>query len=201
MILICLVVEATSLLIVKIGTMYAAYAAARSCIVWQPTVASSAQERMELAGKQAMVPFSSSLPFLQVNATPPGGSDQAYMAAYRKYAAGIPPRQPANAYWTNRYNYAWSATRVTQVSVTNRSDPGTAVATPMYSVSVAHDAPLITPLIGRILGSRQVGSYWVREIKSQITLPAEATQRIGDPLADNPPSQPLGITYQPNLGN
>src|SRR5438445_63931 len=77
-ILICLVVETTSLLIVKVGTMYAAYAAARSRIVWDPTMPAVGQERMELAGKQAMVPFASSHPLHQFGPAAPGGQDQAY---------------------------------------------------------------------------------------------------------------------------
>lgn len=200
-ILICLVVETTSLLIVKVGTMYAAYAAARSRIVWDPTMPAVGQERMELAGKQAMVPFASSHPLFQFGPAAPGGQDQAYMAAYRQYAAGIAPYPPTDAYWSNRYHHAWTATTVTLVRITDRKDPGASVATPMYTISVAHDAPLITPLIGRILGTRQVGKYWVRTIASQITLPAEPTNRIGDPLADNPPARPLGITYEPDLRN
>ncbi|OAI51120.1 hypothetical protein AYO44_17315 [Planctomycetaceae bacterium SCGC AG-212-F19] len=201
LLLVCTVVESTGLLIAKVGTMYAAYAAARSRIVWDPTMPSVAQERMETAGKQGMVPFASSHPLFQFGPAAPGGQDQAYMAAYRQYAAGIAPVAPPDQYWVNRYHYAWAATTVTLVRVTNRQDPGATVAMPMYTVSVAHDAPLISPLVGRILGDRQIGTFWVRRITSELTLPAEAVNRIGDPLADNPPARPLGITYEPDFRN
>jgi hypothetical protein len=201
LLLVCTVVECTGLLIAKVGTMYAAYAAARSRIVWEPTLPNVAQERMELAGKQAMVPFSSSHPLFQFGPAAPGGQDQAYMAAYQQYASGIAPVAPSSQFWANRYHYAWSATTVTFVGVTNRKDAGASVATPMFTVSVAHDAPLLSPLVGRIFGDRQVGSFWVRRITSNLTLPAEPVNRMGDPQADNPPARPLGITYEPDLRN
>jgi Flp pilus assembly protein TadG len=200
-ILICLVVETTSLLIVKIGTMYAAYAAARSRIVWDQIVPASADERMQLAGKQAMVPFASSNPLNRISSSAPGGNDTAYMAAYQKYANGVPPKQPSSAFWSNRYQYAWAATNVQLLRVDNQTDPTTGAVTPMYVVQVDHDAPLTVPLIGKILGDRKVGAYWVRRITSKIELSAELMQRIGDPQADNPASRPLGINYQPDLRN
>lgn len=201
LVLICLVVETSSLLVVKIGTMYAAYAAARSRIVWEPVAPSVAQERMELAGKQAMTPFASSHSLHRSGSPAPSDAAQNYMNAYRNYSANVAPAQPSDAYWSNRYQHAWGATRVTLLRIVDRVDPVTRAATPMFTVEVKHDAPLIVPVIGRILGDRQVGGYWVREMRSEITLPGEAFQRTGDPKADNPTTRPLGITYEPDLRN
>jgi len=71
LLLVCLMIQATMMLIVKMGTVYAAYAAARSAIVWrsaEPFAASNARARAVAqknayrAAAMAMAPFGSGHP-------------------------------------------------------------------------------------------------------------------------------------------
>ena len=60
--LVCLIVECTLMLVVKTGTMYAAYAAGGSAIVWvpaEPKDANKSQAKVKKAAVQAMTPFAS----------------------------------------------------------------------------------------------------------------------------------------------
>src|SRR5690606_9836967 len=113
--LICTIVECALMMVVKIGTVYAAYSAARSAMVWLPAEPSR-PDKIQLAAVQAMTPFASSL---EEHCRGVGVSGQTlatengnYFDAYRRYPASHQSRRYA---WRKR-EYAARATRVTIVA-------------------------------------------------------------------------------------
>src|SRR5262245_56396176 len=86
--LMCTIVEMALMLTAKLGTVYAAYAAARSASVWSSaTEWEKAQEKAKTAAVQAMVPFSSGTQSIIQSAAPDDFADSGfYTAAYELYA-------------------------------------------------------------------------------------------------------------------
>ncbi|MBL8798566.1 MAG: hypothetical protein JNM56_32015, partial [Planctomycetia bacterium] len=88
--LVCGVIETSLILVVKIGTVYAAYASARSAVVWSSAEpANQRQTRAERAMVHALTPFASSNSLhasrAGVGGQMPAGARE-YAEAYRKYA-------------------------------------------------------------------------------------------------------------------
>jgi hypothetical protein len=193
LLLVCLVVETTLFLVVKIGTVHAAFAGARANIVWRttPTRAEDvnnrlAKEQAALAKTQqavvnAMAPFASSnLLHLQGAGIdgPSSPSAQRYYQAYAKYAKG----DAAPAFIMAKYRFAAKAT---QVSV---GPPG-ATAADDITVTVTYHRPFIIPGIGRFIGEPAPwpgARFYTYAISSQVTLQNEAPRN---------PQQSLGIGY------
>lgn len=197
---VCLVIESTLLLVVKMGTVYAAYSAARAAIVWNSAttslLAGNQRDKMvQLAAVQAMTPFASGNPMhaagtgLGNNQSVVGLADgPAYTRAYRAFVDN--PIGSA-AYMEAKYQYAQRSThaRVTSLLV---GSPG-AWNAPL-TVKVSFDSPFTMPGVSRFLGSK-VNGIWCRRIESEVTLPNEGP-RI-DAFSATPPNitRPLGILY------
>jgi len=113
MLLVCAVIQSTIILVVKMGTVYAAYAAARSSIVWlaaDPPY--RAKDRIQYAAVNAMAPFgsSSSMHAEWLGISDSGTRDSnAFDQAYRSYH----PAGPApEAYLARKYQCAVLKTEV-----------------------------------------------------------------------------------------
>lgn len=197
--LIATVVESTLMLVVKTGTTYAAFAAARAAIVWLPDdriPSSDAPDYIPPASRQGMVHLAA------VNAMWPyaSGSEQhaaggagafaydpeaaqACIEAYRRYSGGKAPE----AYLDRKWRYAAKAT---QIKIEHSSEEFNAD----LSVTVEFEMPLNIPGVGRFLGGRASwggAKYFTRKISSNATLEKEG------PKSDN---QSLGIAYYRDFG-
>ncbi len=177
--LVCLVIETSLMLVVKMGTLYAAYASARSAIVWRSADASRINERVQRAAVEALTPFASSSA-IHADGPPMPGVDldaAAYARAYRRYSSG-----PAStSYLHAKYLYASKATSVLTDKPSSAPD-GTVAAT------VTYEMPLHLGVIGRVFGKRSPwgGRYYTVTIASSAALPDE-TPRSADGT--------LGINY------
>jgi hypothetical protein len=167
---------------------YAAYAAARSAIVWLPTDASEAvkQERIHLAAAQALAPYASGDPLhvAAVNRSAYVGdeADQNWFQAYERYSAG---RAPSGLLHRKR-QYALGATKVTYVKVGPIPSDVEQRGTRPLQVTVTYEKPIVTPLMGLVFGHRAPfagAGFYSRTIEATAVLhlegPKSATRTLG----------------------
>lgn len=206
----CLVYEASMLLMAKFGTMYAAHAGARSAVVWQSANhvdggTAVRTERIEQSVLSAMAPFVSSRAqdVIGLGITPklPSVSQSAqFVAAYKLHETGSSGQNPAGNRPYSResapvsvlgFKFA-NATARTSIEVNDKplSDLPTAAwpAGEPVKVVVTYKAPMYVPGARKIL--KPFGLFY--EMKSAATLPNET------PLSavNNPSNRPLGIDYR-----
>lgn len=179
---VCMVIETTLVLISKLGTTYAAYAAARCNVVYHSLDPSGAEQRVRRVAVEALVPFASSS---RLHADGPTGFasqfDVAeYESAYRRFAPGS---HVSSAILRAKYFYADKAVRVQSRKLS--SEPNGLLET-----KVTFEVPLYMPLAGKLLGKRSPwgGSYFVMDISATVQLPDEQPRS-----ADGK----LGIQYGP----
>jgi hypothetical protein len=196
---VCLVVQSTMIMLVKIGTMHAAHSAARSAIVWRSGTPDSDSSNLVLANEKArqsaaatMTPFSSGLEahrkvfqfdmvarFRSVVAIP--GSyvyDKLYRQLVSNTNAGNRVLKPT--YVRAKYQYAAAMTDVTiDRHINEFSQP--------LVVRVKHRMPIYIPGTGRILGQMHWSRrFYYRDVESVATLPLETPES---------PDLRLGIEY------
>jgi hypothetical protein len=187
--IVALILEATFMLIAKTGTLYAAFAAARSAIVWT-TVEKPSDRYSEITGKsknmaqqaavQAMVPFASGLH--QGNSS----NNQAatnYLKAYQAYSEG--KSNIRDEYVVNKYVYANRAVQTSLKSVGNGE-----IWKKDVEAVISYDAPFLLPYIGKLFGGKIKTINGVKvtvlTIQSQVSLLTEC------PMNDK---GSLGISY------
>lgn len=175
---VCLVFEATWILVAKIGTMYAAHAGARSAVVWLSAQPQDLQtERINQSVWMAMTPFVTNVPSKLVW----DGAAVDYAIAYDACARanGDPNARPAQEVLSNRYIITtWRTTWTKQVD-TSKPDGD-------VTVSVTYRASLLIPGVARIFDPDGQAPYEY-PITSSATMPNEA------PAND---SRTLGINYK-----
>jgi hypothetical protein len=176
--LVVLVIECTLILVVKLGTIYAAYAAARSQIVWSSVDDSAAvKARADRAAIHAMVPFSSSWEQharqAGIDTVAPVQGEE-YFFVYNMVADG--PAEDRR-YIANKHRWAAFATSVKYVrTLLGGGDK------PWFAdikATVEYRMPLHVTWVGRFLGQRFVGprgGYYLYSITSSVTLQDEAAQ-------------------------
>jgi Flp pilus assembly protein TadG len=169
--LMCLIIETCLMLTAKLGTVYAAYAAARTASVWSAhTTWEKAERKAQKAAIKTMAPFSSGTQPLRSNLPTEGSAKDiaidagAYWAAYQVYA-----KEPvANTYLLSKYGYA-----VKHLKVKIEGPPATWDAD--ITAKVTYEFPFNVPGIGRLLGREVDGRYYFA-ITSQATIPNEGPQ-------------------------
>lgn len=113
MLLVCAVIQSTVILVVKMGTVYAAYAAARSSIVWLAADPPNlARDRIRYAAVNAMAPFgsSSTMHAEWMGISDSGTRDSVVLdQAYRTYRQGAPAPE---AFLARKYQCADQGTEV-----------------------------------------------------------------------------------------
>jgi hypothetical protein len=186
MLLVCVVIETSLVLVVKTGTMYAAFAAARSAAVWLPADPKLADHKIRLAAIHAMVPFSEGNPIHTSRLGAPAGGTglgAAYYKAYSKYGGDRAKAPPE--YLAKKLAFAVRATEVTW-------SPRRPVENEDINVTVRYKMPLHIPGAARVLGH----SDGVYPITSQATLQNEGPK--GEATFDSERRRlPLGIDYRP----
>ncbi len=203
LLLMCVLIEATLILIVKMGTVYAAFAGARSAIVWSTATEASGpdrNDRVKLAVLHAMVPFASSNSShtrspnsLSIH----GASESDFIAAYKKFA---PQGKASDEYLRQKFRCALYAT---EFEVPPIPDPTTGGMT----AKVTYRYPFHVPGVGLFLGygkDPHGGSFYICRITSEAKLQNEAPKHdrwakasdLKAALADlNKGRKILGIEY------
>ncbi len=172
---ICVIVECGQLFLAKTGTVYSAFAAARTAIVHADRA--KRERAAEQAAVQSFVPFSRGLTKYDPAEFENDGESQLWQA-YREVA-----NQPVNQkYFRNKE--ATAARRI-ELSI-NDLDPDDPNGS--LEVAVSYRYPLMFPFFGSVLGSREGAEYY-RLMKSVVTLPKELPQSQ---------NQKLGIEYDGN---
>lgn len=193
MVVLATIIESTQILVVKMGTVYAAYSAARSAIVWVPANPRLAIGKIDAAAAQAMTPFAANHPrYLAASggfgATDPAG-DESYYKAYRQYAGATSGPWAPPDYLARKREYAQRATTVIpHDDLFARGAPTDADV----RLTVRYEMPLDVPAVGRFLGHRSPwagAAFFTRTIESAVTLQKEGVQ------SDNPDRLKLGIVY------
>lgn len=189
--LVCLIVECTLMLVVKTGTMYAAYAASRSAIVWVPAEPNDEDEALEKARSaavQAMVPFATGRDVHRrgtpLAVQPVSVDGTVYYAAYKLYTGGKAPFD----YVVKKFQYADMAT-----TVSIDDDPDSDAFNEELAVTVTYEMPLNVPVIGRWLGEQPtwlLAPFYTRKISTTVVLEKEGPQSQ---------NQLLGIKYDSSI--
>ncbi len=165
--LICLIIETSLMLTAKLGTVYAAYAAARSASVWSSaTTWEKAQEKAQHAAIKTMTPFASGTQNFLNSAAVDAVPDAAmYVATYQLYA-----KKPVSIqYLLKKYGYA-----VLHTKVEIEGPPATWDAE--IKAKVTYEFPFNVPGIGRIIGHVGDDGRYYFSITSEVTLPNEGPQ-------------------------
>ncbi|MEM8947545.1 MAG: hypothetical protein AAGD11_20395 [Planctomycetota bacterium] len=147
-------VECNSLMLGKIGTVYASYAATRSAVVWLPIderaddFEERLQHRCHLAAAKALAPFASGKPEHGPSAFDAYIAEHAerFAAAFRAYS-GAEPNQ--RNHLQQKFINAYYATDVT----VETGDSADADEVQSVTVSVLYHAPFLTPGMGRVMGT------------------------------------------------
>jgi hypothetical protein len=165
--LMCMIIELALMLTSKLGTVYAAYAAARTASVWSSaTTWEKTQEKAKQAAIRTMTPFASGTQPLISSATPEALPDSApYVAAYELYAK----KRVSITYLLTKFSYA---TRHTKVEIEGPPEKWDADIT----AKVTYEFPFNVPGVGRIMGKRGLDARYYFTISSEVTLPNEGPQ-------------------------
>ena len=173
MLLVAMVVESAIMLTAKLGTVHAAYVAARVATVQSNTTDwPTVERRIEQAAIQAMVPFASGSNRTQL---PSEESDDAYRAAYEDWADDA----VADAYLQSKQRDAAGSVRV------NIEGPPASWQSDITAV-VSYDYPFRLPGIGRLIGEPSGDGGFTFPLTSRATLPGDGPQNR---------TQSLGIGY------
>jgi hypothetical protein len=171
----CTIVEMALMLTSKLGTVYAAYAAARSASVWASAAEwEEAEAKAKTAAIQAMVPFASGTqPLLNTVTTGNLPDDVAgaaadagfYATAYKLYA-----KQPVSLeYLGKKYAYASLHTTVELEGPPEKWDSE-------IEARVEYKFPFNVPGVGRLIGKAGPDGRFYFTISSTVTLPNEGPQ-------------------------
>jgi hypothetical protein len=201
MLTVCIVVQATMMLIVKCGVMYAAHNAARAAVVWRSTGPSDeeglelAEEKAHNAAVLAVTPFASGNDaHRKLYQYDPFRGSRALLALPKAYAYDILYRLMAthteaqdslakSKYVRDKFIYASAMTDVSLAEHTNEFNES-------LSVTVTYTMPIHIPLAGRLMGTRHSSRRgYYRDIEATATLPLET------PESD---TGTLGIEYDPS---
>jgi Flp pilus assembly protein TadG len=181
--MIAMITECAVMMVVKLGTMNAAFAAARAACVWQPAeiTPKRREEMVHLAAAQALAPFASSR---DVHLQPTGYAGQIgsqanrdFAAAYLRFSGGSAPFE----YLAKKRLYALAATTV-ELEAIHPNDPAKAA----INVTVTFEKPIDFPIIGVVLGERASwpgARFFSRKISSttmlHLEIPKSTSRRLG----------------------
>jgi len=179
----CAIIETSLILMAKIGSVNAAYAAARNNVVYRSlddAEQADSPPRARAAAVRAMAPFGSADP---LHARPAIAADgraaDEYVAAARRYA---PDLTYSDAAHRRGYLYANHATDVKLKKLG-------AGANDLVEAEVTYRVPIRMPGVGRLFGAAAPGGkYYFAEVQSLVRLPDESPQT---------PDGKLGIPYPP----
>jgi len=193
--LVCFLIELTLMLNVQIGVERAAFAAARSAIVWLPAEVTplSSQDQLidmvQLSAIQALTPYApSSDKFQRAEGS---SATQNYLAAYRQFAMN--GGSQSDDYVSSKFDYAAAGTRIEFSPPLSSLLNGEAGGNDEVTVTVTYEMPFHTPGVGRILGQRSsFGNGYVRLLTASTTLQIERPKTQNGMLGFDYDSRPAG---------
>lgn len=160
-----LIFETTLLLMTKIGTVYAAYAGARSAVVWDSMKPNLGSDRIQQSVVSALIPFAMSGDDRTSTAGNPPVSAQRHAQNFKDSYERFGQRSvQANVLFVH-YKRVAARTKI-DVSIPNRKH-GEDV-----TVKVRYRSPFLVPGIGRLLDADHAYPFEV-EISSTVTLTLE----------------------------
>lgn len=163
---ICLVVESSNILIAKVGTVYSAFAGARTAVVWDSAASpSDARDRITESARQAFVPFATGVKV--GNDSPPSLSSRQreYLEAYEDYVTG---RRVSRGNMQTKLANANEKLSVDYVPAADWKDDA--------EVKVTYQFRFYVPGIGHALGRRGSDGYFYYDIESSVRLQSETPQ-------------------------
>lgn len=176
LIFVCLVVETSTILVTKIGTVYAANAGARAAIVWQSSAQpDEVENRVAAASRQSMVPFATGLRVPGTAPAPTSSNSIRYLDAYESMIDDPPVPRSRMA---NRLDNVATAMDVEFRPAASWSDD--------VEVTVSYRFRFHVPVIGHALGTRGADGYRYYTIQSTVRLQNEGPQNQ---------NQRTGISY------
>ncbi|MFO0791952.1 MAG: hypothetical protein U0805_21025 [Pirellulales bacterium] len=163
-ILICMIIESVLMLTAKLGTVYSAFAAARTASVWSSaTTWDKTMAKAKWAATKTMAPFASGTH---------GGLAQAasvdalaYDAAFKAYGK----QAISDKFLLQKYGYAKQHLKV------DIAGPPTSWNAPIIA-KVTYEFPFNIPGIGRMFGRRGIDGRFYFVITSTAEMPNEAPQ-------------------------
>lgn len=193
MLLVCAVVQATMVLVVKMGTVYASFASARASIVWMeadPTTGGEGtrRERIKHAAVNAMTPFASSSKIhaqrLGISAFDSIDGAAKMYAHYKLYSGGAAPYQ----YIARKYRCAQSQTSVTPNP--KSISPNDSRDNQPIEMTLKYRMPLHIPWFAKLVGH----SDGILPIETRVTLAFEGARNRhrNRPVSGHP----MGIPYR-----
>ncbi|MEM9586235.1 MAG: TadE/TadG family type IV pilus assembly protein [Planctomycetota bacterium] len=173
MLLVALTVETALAMTSKLGTVHAAYAAARVASVQSSAVDwTTARGRIEAAARQAMTPFASGSTTSEAQTN---SEDDDFRAAYDQWVD-----DPAAA------GYIQSKQRDVHQHLHIELEGRPAQWDSEIVVTVTYDYPFRIPGVGRLIGERSSAGGFIFPLTSRVTLENDGPQNE---------SQSLGIGY------
>lgn len=213
LLLMCLILQATLILMVKMGTVYASYSAARTAIVWrpsQPERPSDTDNRYQFAKKRthraaalAMAPFASGFQHHLNKAQPLARFNlfkQAeavlYESMYQRLAKHTRDTDTGKSFYPiQRFGPKALARKQYVKNKLLFAAAATSVEMPEeipawntdFAVTVTYTMPMHVPAVGRVFGS-WYKPFYGRDISTTTTLPSEAPETA---------SKRMNIPYDP----
>lgn len=189
MLLVCAVVQSSIILVVKMGTVYASFAAARSAVVWleaDPPFGPDQlirRQRIRQAAYNAMAPFGSSsrIHMQRLGMTASSRASAQFDEAYRRYSQGQAP----SAYIQRKYQCAERGTSIDW-------SPQSPTENETISLTLDYRMPLHIPWYGKLLGYPN----GILPISTQVKMPFEgAVRRTNGSQRRGNTGHALGIPY------
>lgn len=192
LILMFCLVECTLILLTKMGTVYAAFAGARSAVVYysqqDPTAnnkrlmaTSDVLEKARTNSAQAMIPFASGMSRYQKGIPYVYGEDD-FVRSYEQYYDIIESPGSVKAsskYLKRKYRYAMTYTQIETPLGNKRPESWDSDV----DLKLTYYYPFQFSIIGRIFGQPRMNGYYVRPITTTVTLqnegPQNKDQRLG----------------------
>lgn len=173
--LICMIIESVLLMTAKLGTVYSAYAAARTASVWaSATTWEKAQKKAEEAAYRTMTPFASGTQASLADAGTVTNAPEAltYAGTYQLFA-----EEPVSSkYLLAKYSYARRKVKV-------EFDAEPATWNTEVKAKVTYEFPFNVPGIGRLFGTRGLDGRYYFKVTSHATLsnegPKDGLKKIG----------------------
>lgn len=212
---ITMIIECTLLLTAKVGSVGAAYSAARAAAVWLPyenampqdapdyTPLENRQTMVRLAAARAMFPYASGAPSHASDVVLDefvAATANQQIAVFRAYSGN----QNFDAeYLTRKFAYAYNSSTVEikyldPVSGGEYADNEVPAFNAKIQLTLRYEAPIHTYGIGRLFGERsQFGKHFIRPAVTTVTIENEGVKkpRLARPHNLDPENKSLGIRY------
>ncbi|NND98971.1 MAG: hypothetical protein HKN47_16765 [Pirellulaceae bacterium] len=164
--------ELSLMMIAKMGTVYSAFGAARTAIVWDTaTDSGDLMDKVNRSAVQTMTPFASGMTELRYQRGGAGldetDQEERFMDAYDEFTQS--DSKVARRYVQAKFRYASRATSVT----IDRNSTGDETWDEDIRATIRYDYPFVFPVLGRILLIPKKDGAHTKTIKTVVRLQNE----------------------------